>query len=335
MEPSGTAQTSSCITVAVLDVYPRPLRDLISDRLPPEWICRFADGYDRESQHSVLRGADVAFANWYGVDEAALTAAPGLRLIHKLGSGVDKIDQDGCKARGIALIRIAAGNATPVAEHTIMLMLAALRRLPEVDARTRAGEWFKEDARVLQRQLAGRRVGLLGLGAIGQAVARRLAGFEVELVYYDPVRHTAQYERELGVTYLDLDPLVKTADVVSLHLPLLPATRGLLSAERIETLKPGTVVVNCARGGLVDEDALARALREGRILAAGLDTFSQEPPVGSPLLKLSNTVVTAHVAGATFDNFGHMLDRAVANTLAVLRGEPVPAADLVLGLPDS
>ncbi|MQA94114.1 MAG: hypothetical protein GEV11_05500 [Streptosporangiales bacterium] len=318
------------IHLAVLDVYPAPTRELIRRRLPPEWTCAFAEGYEDEQQHAVLGDADVAFANWYGVDARALAAARRLRLIHKLGAGVDKIDHDACRSHGVRLARIAGGNATPVAEHTIMLMLAALRRLPEIEARSRAGEWFKEEARVLQRQLSGRRVGLVGMGAIGQAVARRLAGFEVEIVYHDPVRLGPDRERELAATYLELDDLLRTADIVSLHLPLLPATRGLLGAERIRDLKDGAVVVNCARGGLVDEDALAEALRSGKVLAAGLDTFREEPPVGSPLLSLPNTALTAHVAGATFDNFGHMVDRAVANTGAFLRGEGIPPGDLVL-----
>lgn len=318
------------IQVAVLDVYPPPLRTLIRDKLPPSWGCSFADGYEDGHQHDALRRADVAFANWFGVNASALAAATRLRLIHKLGAGVDKIDQDACRAHGVTLARIAGGNAVPVAEHTIMLMLAALRRLPEIETRTRSGEWFKEDARVLQRQLSGRRVGLVGLGAIGQAVARRLAGFEVDIVYYDPIRLPTNHERELSVAYLELEELLATSDIVSLHLPLLSSTRGLLSAERIKKLKADAVVVNCARGGLVDEGALAEALRTNRVLAAGLDTFSQEPPTGSPLLSLPNTVVTAHVAGATFDNFGHMIDRAVANTSALFRGEAIPSSDLVL-----
>lgn len=328
-EPTRVEGTST-VHVAVLDVYPLPLRLLIREKLPSDWTCAFAEGYDQGHQHDALRGAVVAFANWGRVEAAAMEAAPGLRLIHKLGAGVDKIDQGACRAKGITLARIAGGNATPVAEHTVMLMLAALRQLPEVEARTRRGEWFKEDARVMQRQLAGRRIGLVGLGAIGRAVAQRLGGFEVEITYYDPVRLSPDLERGLSVRYLELEELLRTADIVSLHLPLLPETRNLLSRERIQLLKPGAVVVNCARGGLLDEDALVEALSAGRILAAGLDTFAQEPPSDSPLLTLPNTVVTAHVAGATFDNFGLVLERAVANTLSLLRGEGIPPEDLVL-----
>ncbi|WP_062207654.1 2-hydroxyacid dehydrogenase [Streptomyces sp. NBRC 109706] len=316
--------------VAVLDVYPERTRELILARLPTPWTCAFAEGYDDERQLAALRGADVAFANWWEVSADTIAASPDLRLIHKLGAGVDKIDQAACRAHGVRLARVSGGNAVPVAEHTVLLILAALRRLPEIDARTRAGEWFKEEARVIQRQLAGRTVGLLGLGAIGQAVARRLAGFDVEIVYHDPNPPPGDVARSLGVRHLDLDALLRTADVLSLHLPLLPETRGLLGVERIRTLKPGAVVVNCARGGLLDENALAEALRSGHLLAAGLDTFAAEPLRDSPLPELANTVLTGHVAGATFDNFGQMIDSAVANTLALREGRPIPDGDLVI-----
>jgi len=317
------------LQVAILDVYPAPMRALIREKLPSSWDCRFAESYEDDDQHAVLNTAEVAFANWGKVDAAAISAAPRLRLIHKLGAGVDKIDQDACRERDVALARVGGGNATPVAEHTVMLMLAALRRLPEIDARTRTGEWFKEDARVIQRQLSGRRVGLVGLGAIGQAVARRLTGFEVDLAYFDPVRLSREREADLGVEYVDLDELLRTSDIVSLHLPLTNETRGVLDAERIQALKPECVVINCARGGLVDEAALLEALSTHRILAAGLDTFQKEPPVDNPLLELPNTVVTGHVAGATFDNFSRMLEHAVANTNAFWQGAPIPASDLV------
>ena len=161
-------------------------------------------------------------------------------------------------------------------------------------------------------------------------MARRLAGFEVDLVYYDTVRLPPGQEKALHADFMDLEALVSTADIVSLHLPLIPSTESVLNADRIRALKPDAVVVNCARGGLLDEEALIEALGSGRILAAGLDTFRAEPPVGSPLLSLPNTVVTGHVAGATFDNFGHMVDHAVANTTAFLRGDPIPDADIVV-----
>ena len=137
-------------------------------------------------------------------------------------------------------------------------------------------------------------------------------------------------EPSLGVTYADLDTLVREADIVSLHLPLMPQTKNIIDAKRIASMKKGAVLINCARGGLVDEAALTEALKAGRLLGAGIDAFSQEPPVGNPLLALDNTVVTPHLAGATLDNFANVVARSVDNAKAVLRGEPLPADDIAV-----
>ena len=202
--------------------------------------------------------------------------------------------------------------------------------MPQIDARTRAGVWSKEDARGMHRQLQHKTVGLVGFGAIGKEVAKRLRGFDVTILYYDPFRASADVEQSLGVKYADLDELVRAADIVSLHLPLLPQTAGIINADRIHAMKAGAVLINCARGGLVDEAALAEALKAGRLFGAGIDAFSTEPPVGSPLLELENTVVTSHLAGATLDNFSGIVARAVENAKAVLRGDTLPETDVVI-----
>jgi D-3-phosphoglycerate dehydrogenase len=209
-------------------------------------------------------------------------------------------------------------------------MLATYRQLPQIDARTRAGVWSKEDARGMHRQLQGKTVGLVGFGAVGREVGKRLRGFDVKIIYYDPLRAAADVEQGLGVTYAALDDLVRNADVVSLHLPLLPETKGIIDAKRIAAIKHDAVLINCARGGLVDEAALAQALKAGRLFGAGIDAFGEEPPLGSPLLKLGNTVVTSHLAGATLDNFSGIVARAVTNAKAVLRGEALAATDQVV-----
>jgi phosphoglycerate dehydrogenase-like enzyme len=144
------------------------------------------------------------------------------------------------------------------------------------------------------------------------------------------MRASLEVEQNLGVTYSDLDTLVRAADIVSLHLPLAPQTAGIIDAKRIRAMKPGAVLINCARGGLVDEAALAEALKAGRLLGAGIDAFSTEPPVGSPLLALDNTVVTSHLAGATLDNFAGLVARAVENAKSVLRGTALPTTDEVV-----
>src|SRR5664280_1258220 len=196
--------------------------------------------------------------------------------------------------------------------------------------RTRGRAWQKEDARGMHRQLQNKTVGLVGFGAIGKEVAKRLRGFEVTILYYDPVRAARDVEQSLGVSYADLDELVRTADIVSLHLPLLPQTAGIINAQRIRAMKPGAVLINCARGGLVDETALVAALKDGRLFGAGIDAFASEPPVGSPLLELDNTVVTSHLAGATLDNFSGIVARAVENAKAFLRGDALPETDVVI-----
>lgn len=317
-------------TIGIIDPFhPRIIRT-IRDALPADWPLVVTTGPTPQERAAALSGADVAFVMATKMPRDLLAQAPKLRFIQKLGAGVDSIDTAYCEEAGIALARLQAGNAIPVAEHTILLMLAACRNLPALDARTRAGGWDKEQVRGENQHLHGKTIGIVGFGAIGRQVARLLAGFGVRIVYYDSFRATAADEAAFCAEYMDLDDLVAEADVVSLHVPLMAETRGLISAERIARMKPEAILVNAARGGLVDEPALAEALRAGRIFGAALDAFSVEPPAGNPLLELQNTVITPHCAGATVDNFASIAARAVANTQRFLAREPLPAGDVVI-----
>lgn len=324
---------STLVTVAVLDQFHPTIVETLRRALPPGWELKLASGRTRDEQRQAVEGSEVCFAMAAPMDAALLDAAPTLRFIQKLGAGVDRIDIDACGARGIAVARLAGGNDVPVAEHTILMMLAALRRLPQMDRAVRAGRWEKEEARGVNRQLAGKTVGLVGFGAIGRAVAGMLTGFKVEIVYYDPVRAPADVEARLRARYSDLGSLLATVDIVSLHLPLTRETAGIIGRQRLASMKPGAVLVNCARGGLVDEQALCASLSSGRIFAAALDVFAHEPPTGSPLLDMPNIVLTPHLAGATLDNFAGVAVHAVANAQRFLRGEPIPDADLVVPPP--
>ena len=318
------------ITVAILDKFHPHIKEAIAAAAPANWALLFIDESTLAARAAVLRDADMAFVMAAPMPKELLAAARRLRFIQKLGAGIDRIDLDVCRSRGIGVARLHAGNSIPVAEHTILLMLAVYRQLPQIDRRTRAGAWQKEDARGVHRQLQNKTVGLVGFGAIGKEVAKRLRGFEVTILYYDPVRAARDVEQSLGVSYADLDELVRTADIVSLHLPLLPQTAGIINAQRIRAMKPGAVLINCARGGLVDETALVAALKDGRLFGAGIDAFASEPPVGSELLALDNTVVTSHLAGATLDNFSGIVARAVENAKAFLRGDALPETDVVI-----
>lgn len=318
------------LRVAFLDfVHPR-IRDLVAALLPQGWQVTFTASPDEADRRAAAAKADIAFIIGTGVDAALLETAPELKFVQKLGSGTDRIDRPACLRRGVTVARLEAGNAPQVAEHTVMMMLAALRRLPYFDRRTRQGEWLKEEGRGTQRQLAGKKVGLVGLGAIGREVARRLRGFDVTLVYYDPRSAGADVERELSIVRYELGELLATCDVISLHLPLLAQTKHVLDEHRMSLLKRGATIVNCARGGLVDEAALARALESGRVHAAALDTFEQEPPVLSPLFERDDVVVTPHLAGATQENFEVVFRRGIGNAELFLSGRALPAAEVVV-----
>jgi phosphoglycerate dehydrogenase-like enzyme len=315
------------LTVAVLDMFHPQIKAAIKSAVPSDWMVSFVEENSLAARAALIRDADIVFVMAAPMPKELLAEARRLRLIQKLGAGLDKIDLDFCRDRGIGVARLQAGNSIPVAEHTILLMLATYRQLPQLDRQTRSGKWDKESARGTHRSLQHKTIGLVGFGAIGKEVAKRLRGFNVKILYYDPIRAAADVEQNLGVTYADLDALLRDADIVSLHLPLLSQTKNIIDAKRIATMKAGAVLINCARGGLVDEAALADALKAGRLFGAGIDAFSQEPPVGNPLLALDNTVVTPHLAGATLDNFAGVIVRSVENTKAVLRGEPLPPDD--------
>ena len=317
------------IVAAVIDPFQTRIRERIEAAMPPDWEFRFGDRSPAERE-AAIADADVLFVMAAPVDADLITAARRLRLIQKLGAGVDRVDLEVCVARGIAVAKLAAGNAVPVAEHTILLMLACYRRLPLVDRQTRAGHWGKEEARGIHRQLRGKRIGLVGFGAIGRELAGILSGFQVELVYYDPVPAGAEVEAHLHARALGLDELLATSDIVSLHLPLTAETAGLIDAARIRRMKQGAVLINAARGGLVDEAALAQALADGHLAGAGLDAFAKEPPLGSRLLELDQTVLSPHLAGATIDNFDNIIERAVANAREYLATGRLPERDAVL-----
>jgi D-3-phosphoglycerate dehydrogenase len=320
----------TAISVGIIDPFHPRIIDVIREVMPASWTLIVAEGRGFDQHVGALAEADVAFVMATPMQAALLERAPKLGFIQKLGAGVDRIDLETCAARGIGVARLQAGNSIPVAEHTLLMMLAACRRLPFLDRETRAGGWDKEAARGVSRQINGKTVGIVGFGAIGRGVARLLSGFGCEIIYFDPVRAPVEVEQELGVSQAQLDELLARADIISLHLPLMPVTAGLISEARIAAMKPGAILINCARGGLVDEAALHRALTSGHLFAAGLDAFSEEPPIGNPLLTLDQTVVTPHVAGGTVDNFRSVAERAVANTELYLTGQALPPDDLVV-----
>jgi len=233
-----------------------------------------------------------------------LDAGVHLRVVHHQGVGwQDTTDWSEIKRRGLPLALTPQGTTIGVAEHTVLLMLAAAKRLAYADAELRRGRWHVNALRAVSRELYGKTVGYIGMGRIGQAVAERLVAFGCSGVYADPsVSLPSDLERRLGLRMSAVHDVLAKADVLTLHVPLTDQTRGIIDGEALRRLKPGAIVVNTSRGGLINEAALVDALLSGHVLAAGLDVFEQEPPPpDSPLLSLPNVVLSPHISAGTRD----------------------------------
>jgi glyoxylate reductase len=261
------------------------------------------------------------------IDGEVLELFPRLRVVANYGVGYDAIDVEACAARGVEVANTPGVLDAATADLTMALILASRRRVAEGDSFVRAGKWGTGwvATELLGQEVSGSTLGIVGLGRIGRAVARRAQGFDMQLLYTKRERLGADEERELGVQYRELDDLLAQADIVTLHVPLAPETERLLDARRIALLRDGASLVNTARGAIVDEPALVAALRTGRIRAA-LDVFVDEPEVPSDLLDLPNVVLTPHVGSATQATREAMTRVLGDNLLAAERGNPLPNA---------
>jgi D-3-phosphoglycerate dehydrogenase len=265
----------------------------------------------------LLPGCDGYIAGLDEIDRAALAAADRLKVIARYGVGVDNVDLGAARERGIVVTNTPGVNSVSVAELTITLILALARNLSNAVAATRAGDW----PHITGLSLEGKTVGLFGLGAIGRQVVRRLAAFDCRLVAYDPAPDH-EFARAHRIGLLSPQEVLAGSDFVSLHVPLLPATRAMVDAAWLSAMKPGSYLVNTARGELVDEAALLEALRRGHLRGAALDVLVREPPgQDHPLLQLPQVIVTPHCASRTDGATNQMGGLAMQDCLAVLRGE--------------
>ncbi len=256
------------------------------------------------------------------VDDRLLDLLPDLVLVANYGVGYDRVDVAACTRRGVVVTNTPGVLDAATADLALALLLAARRKVVEGDRQVRRGDW-KEGwaAAVLAEELTGSTLGIVGLGRIGEAVARRARGFELRILYTKRERLPAERERELSAEFRELDDLLAESDAVSLHVPRTPETEGLLDARRLALLREGAVLVNTARGEVVDEAALVRELVSGRI-RAGLDVFAHEPHVPEELLALENVVLTPHLGSATTAARHAMTRLVVDNVLAVAAGRP-------------
>lgn len=317
--------------VAVIDDFQPKSLDTIAQCLPKDWSLKVTASNAASDVQAAMAQADIIFLMGKAVTASMVQASRKLRFIQKLGAGVDNIDLLACKAQGVAVAKLHGGNAVPVAEHTLLMTLATLRRLPQLDRDTRNGLWVREQARTVSRQLSGKTVGIVGFGAIGRAYARLLRGFDTKVIYFDIVQAPPALCRELNATYTDFDTLLGSSDIISVHTPLTDATRHRFGAREFALMKPTAVFINCARGGIVDETALLDVLERQAIHGAGIDVFAQEPtPVSTAFFALDNCVVTPHTAGGTVDNFESVVKRAIDNVQRLDQGQALPEGDRVV-----
>ena len=251
-----------------------------------------------------------------------LSKAPKLKMIQRTGVGLDSLDLDAIKARGIPLYVNRGINAQSVAEHALLLMLACLRQLTVADRNTRRGVWLKQEHGVKTRELHGKTVGIVGMGSAAKALVRLLKPFGVNILYYDPFRADEAFEKDAGISYSDLDALLSRSDIISLHCALTGDTANLINRESISRMKDGAIIVNTARGAIVNAEDLKQALESGKLAFAALDVHAREP-VGADycLSGLENVILTPHIAGVTADSFGEMMKSALNNIALYDRGK--------------
>jgi D-3-phosphoglycerate dehydrogenase len=262
----------------------------------PGWTVVTADQLDGNLAGALPDADALIVRSAVNVNSEVLRHAGKLRVIGRAGVGVDNIDLEAATKAGIAVMNTPGANAVAVAEHTLALMLALARFIPRADATTRAGKWEKKSLQ--GTELRGKTLGIIGLGRIGIEVARRAKAFEMKIMAHDPFV-AAGVARELEIQLADLDQIYAAADYLSLHVGLTPQTTGMINEQSLKKMKKGTRLVNCARGELVEEAALAAALQSKHVGGAALDVFTEEPPKSSPLLGLENVIMTPHIAGST------------------------------------
>ncbi|ROQ06805.1 MULTISPECIES: phosphoglycerate dehydrogenase [unclassified Curtobacterium] len=299
------------------------------DALGPDFEIRNVDGTDRPALLSALADADaVLVRSATKVDAEAIAAAPNLKVVARAGVGLDNVDIKAATTAGVMVVNAPTSNIISAAELTVGHILSLARHIPAAHASLAAGAWKRSSYTGVE--LYEKTVGIIGLGRIGALITQRLQAFGVQVIAYDPYVTTARAQ-QLGVELVSLDDLLRRADFVTIHMPRTPETLGMISDDQFALMKPTAFVVNVARGGLIDEDALHRALTANTIAGAGLDVFVSEPPKDSPLVSLSNVVVTPHL-GASTDEAQEKAGVSVAKSVRLaLGGELVPDAVNVAG----
>ena len=301
--------------------HPKPILDVALALKPPGFDLLIHDNGTPDYYRAAAE-AEYYMGLTRNIDAKFFAAAKKMRLVQLLSAGFDRADVAAAKKAGIPIANNGGANAIAVAEHTLMLILATLKKLTGLHADVSAGEWRTgASSKAPVHELRGKTVGIVGLGNIGKKVVRRAAAFDVDIQYYDIARLSEDEEDALGVRFVLFTELLRTSDIVTLHVPLDDTTRNLMGAAEFAMMKPGAVLINTCRGPVVNEAALHDALKTNQIAMAGLDVMTEEPPKPeNPLFVLSNIILTPHTAGPTVENWTDRFRNGFDNILRMVGG---------------
>lgn len=317
--------------VVLLQPIEADLAERVMGLVPEGFELIIAKTTDKAEHKKLIADADYAVAFGMAIENDVLGEAKKLKLLHRWGVGMDGVPIEKAREMGIPIAKTTGSNARPVAEYTVGAMIATSRHFIQAHRGMQEGRWLKKELWPNLFMLCGKTIAIVGMGTIGALVAKRLAGFEANLLYTKRNRLPEAEEKALGVTYAGLDEIIDTADVISLHCPLTDETRDLIDKAALKRMKKSAVLINTARGGVVNEADLAWALKNGEIRSAVLDVFGQEPPeADNPLLQLDNVIATPHIAAIAFENVDNSVRHWFGNMQRHARGEPIPDADLAL-----
>ena len=309
--------------VAFITGLPEVVVDVVLGYNPEGWNTEVVyRDTPLEDQKRIVSDADFIMVYRASLHDDVLQAATSVRMVQVLSAGYDSMNLRLMRDLEVPCCNNGGANSRAVADHAVLLMLAVYKQLMAAERSTREGRWSQPITGLNTFEMADKLVGILGLGNIGRRVARRVQGFESKVQYYDLFPLAPELESELGLTRVGIEELFETSDIISVHTPLTPGTRHIVSRELIGLMKPTAVLVNTSRGPVVDESALIDALREGKIAAAGLDVFEKEPiDHDNLLLTMDNVVVTPHAAGTTWDTWFRRAEFAYENMQGVWNGD--------------
>ena len=303
------------------ETVPEGFRDLVKSLFPPGFDLRFLfpGGTDKQGK---IEDADYIIASIYKVTKDVIDRAKKCVFMATPGNGYDNYDYEYAREKGIYVTNAPNLNSTTTAEMTIALIMCCYRRICRIDYGCKHGEWHSWTWRHDSYEVLGKTIGIVGAGAVGKEVMKRLQGWGVKILYNDPIRMSPEMEEELHATYVDLNTLLKNADIVSLHCPLLPGTRGMIGKEQLEMMKKNAIIVNEARGAVIDNAALAEALENGDIWGAAIDCWEKEPlDPNDPLVHMDKVVTTSHLGAVSRETAERVFKCVFDNIVRVENGE--------------